>query len=898
MRLVSCYVAGFGQIKDFSYDFTDGLNTIFHENGWGKTTFSAFLKAMFYGLEHSSRAKKQLLDRKHYSPWDGTKCGGNLTFTVGNKTYRVERFFGKSDKDDTFALYDAITGLESGDFSENLGEEIFEVDRESFEKSIFVGQGIISTEMTDSLNAKMGNLSASKDDINNFDAAIARLSDAQKDYTRSSKVNTGKINLLRDEINKCSETIDKKPAVLDGYQKLLEKIDTEKRRQNWLEAEKERTSELIRIQSKREQERGAYQQKMADFAALQEEFAQLEAFFAKGLPTEDEQLQMEDLERQMDINRRMKQELVEKIPPQFTIDKWEKLFSEKKPDQQTLEEWRVKTTRVQELVLQEKHAKLSEESQQHYKELQIFFSRKLPTEMEISQMEELTEELTALEAKISNQEDVYNNQKNKIEFEERQGNQSQNILFLLMPLFVGLVMLGAGYAFYALGLNGIIRTISAIVCIFVGLLCCIAGVSSFIRRKSSFSKRMQDLSSDLEEQWSALEEMRLTKSDLRKTVNAFLGNFMLNPTHSTHMMVFDIRKNLEMYLHLQEQDNQSQSQTAEAIDELTGLRVELNIVLETYARVYGMNLYADSCEVELLDRLEKDIKFYENYIYDKNQLSMLQLTMDRQSELLDGYLGRFFGARYVLSHPEAKPVELLKQIHTKRDNYLVQQEKVARRQAELDEFSAVNSDDAPDVSIEEVQQQQASIEEEMSKIQETILQDRDTLSDTLALLDDIEDAENRLEELNEKRALYERQHDLLVRTEKALRQAKEQFLARYMAPLQKAMSRYLGLMDVDNTGNIPVADFEITMDLSVRVVSHGETYKAEYLSRGYQDLVALCARFALTDVLYHSEQPVMVLDDPFTNLDADKTACGLQLLQAVAQNRQILYFTCHESRTP
>ena len=50
MKLVSCYIENFGGLHRFSYDFKDGLNVISEDNGWGKSTLAAFLKAMFYGL--------------------------------------------------------------------------------------------------------------------------------------------------------------------------------------------------------------------------------------------------------------------------------------------------------------------------------------------------------------------------------------------------------------------------------------------------------------------------------------------------------------------------------------------------------------------------------------------------------------------------------------------------------------------------------------------------------------------------------------------------------------------------------------------------------------------------------------------------------------------------------
>ena len=51
MKLLHMHVDNFGGLHDYSYDFEDGLNVILEDNGWGKTTMAAFLKAMFYGFD-------------------------------------------------------------------------------------------------------------------------------------------------------------------------------------------------------------------------------------------------------------------------------------------------------------------------------------------------------------------------------------------------------------------------------------------------------------------------------------------------------------------------------------------------------------------------------------------------------------------------------------------------------------------------------------------------------------------------------------------------------------------------------------------------------------------------------------------------------------------------------
>ena len=117
MRLISCYVENFGTIHKFSYEFAEGLNIINEMNGWGKTTFAVFIKAMFYGMESTTRRNIEENERRKYMPWNGGKYGGYIVFRLGNRKYRVERFFGNKEREDYFNLYDEDTKLECNDFS-------------------------------------------------------------------------------------------------------------------------------------------------------------------------------------------------------------------------------------------------------------------------------------------------------------------------------------------------------------------------------------------------------------------------------------------------------------------------------------------------------------------------------------------------------------------------------------------------------------------------------------------------------------------------------------------------------------------------------------------------------------------------------------------------------------
>ncbi len=67
------------------------------------------------------------------------------------------------------------------------------------------------------------------------------------------------------------------------------------------------------------------------------------------------------------------------------------------------------------------------------------------------------------------------------------------------------------------------------------------------------------------------------------------------------------------------------------------------------------------------------------------------------------------------------------------------------------------------------------------------------------------------------------------------------------------------------------------------------------LSRGIQDQVFLCLRFALADRLDHAiERLPMMLDEVFVNWDLQRRKKGYSVLRKVSEKRQVFLFTCHD----
>ena len=152
MKLISCYVENFGALSQKRFEFNESLNEFCQENGAGKTTLSAFLKAMFYGLEPVRINTVGFLDRIHYYPFQAGRFGGYLTFEDGGFVYKIERFFDeKSGTKDTLRVFKDEKEIEMDD----PAAVFLGVDKASFERTAFIGSGDISIEATGDIRAKL-----------------------------------------------------------------------------------------------------------------------------------------------------------------------------------------------------------------------------------------------------------------------------------------------------------------------------------------------------------------------------------------------------------------------------------------------------------------------------------------------------------------------------------------------------------------------------------------------------------------------------------------------------------------------------------------------------------------------------------------------------------------------
>ena len=201
MKLLRCYIENFGKIHHYTLYFESGLTLVNENNGFGKSTVAAFIKAMFYGFPKSSRTLEKN-ERKRFTPWQGGVFGGHLDFSIDQKVYRIERTFGASPKEDHFRLFTLEPVSICNDFTENIGFEIFKMNADSFEKTVFMQQANrIDGFSTNEINSTMAKMVDDITDLESYHSAL-RILKSNRSKIVSNKGTEGSLKKINEDIHK------------------------------------------------------------------------------------------------------------------------------------------------------------------------------------------------------------------------------------------------------------------------------------------------------------------------------------------------------------------------------------------------------------------------------------------------------------------------------------------------------------------------------------------------------------------------------------------------------------------------------------------------------------------------------------------------------------------------
>ena len=239
MKLKRVEIDNFGKFKNFSLDFSDGMNFIYGNNEDGKTTLMSFIKMMFYGNVGAARDLSNL--RKKYRPWDGASMGGAIEFEADGRRYRIQKRFGVTAGKDEVSVQCLTTGepvfLKK---EEEAGSYFFHMELDGFERSVFIGQtGGFSKKdsgKTDEITEKLTNLTTSAEENVSLTAAMSNLNAAAEQLV-TKRGNAGLLvesrNLVEDLQDALRNAMDMEVAqreLREEYEVLTKLQKTEKNR--------------------------------------------------------------------------------------------------------------------------------------------------------------------------------------------------------------------------------------------------------------------------------------------------------------------------------------------------------------------------------------------------------------------------------------------------------------------------------------------------------------------------------------------------------------------------------------------------------------------------------------------------------------------------------------------
>lgn len=802
MRFLECYIENFGKLQGFRYTFDAGLNTILADNGFGKSTLAAFLKCMLYGMEDTKRQDLAENDRKHYMPWQGGRCGGYLSIEHEGRRYKIERSFAAKASEDTFALYNLDTGRLSDDYTTLLGEEMLGIDRDGFERTLFLSERRLSGKNDNkTVSARLSELVGCDGDIGGVDAAMKKLDEKRKYYKKTG--GRGHIDELAANISVYAQNIS-----------ALERTREDSRRLETMLTEQK-----------------------AEILTLEDRLAKLEA--------EREGLRM----------KRSKQALIEQYYDKQTklvedkkrLDKLRAKFGEEVP---TADEVEASTYKLREARRLKAFAEQSV-GDGEFAALDARFGGKCDLgeiEMAAASAERLVacrEELNAIGNISAGGSKCFSKRvPTRDELIEIQKNNAK------IPAICGIVAIIAAIPLF-------------FVALYAGIIAMVIGAASLIAAfitSAAYSKKLEEFLTGLS------DEPLPEKNARRAYIDTLIAKLDEEETKRTAAQSAQRRVD-ELIAEMAERERALRELLARVGASVANPASEIARVRAEYIKYYQMSLSITKSAEERANA--------------KKQSDELYLEVSE-------FLGRF-------EELGETPFETLKDMLVE---YTFLTSSVAEREVEcaaLRQRYGIE-ENAETYSPERMIEVEAKIRECESDLQ---ARRREYTAGELRLASEAESYERvyefreRMADLAEQKAIAENELDTVLGAKKFISAAMENMTTKYLGRTREGFAKYREMIEGEGE-----REFLLDTSFSLSVTDGGATHPEEAYSRGTRDLYAIATRLALSDALYIGELPPIILDDPFTALDDGRLGRALELIEKIAKERQVLYFTCQKSRKP
>ncbi len=847
MKLLRCHIEDYGTLSNCDFDFSEGINDLCEHNGYGKSTLASFIKAMFYGLDAFTARTTDFVDRMHFYPFSGGKFGGSLTFYMGGHTYRIERFFGKkSAKEDTCAVYrDDVPTDELTQDHKEVGHTVFGVDRASFERTLFIDTEAIDMKATNGISAKLGRVVDATDEAATFEEAIKRLKDAKKEL-KADRGNNGEISRIKTEIDRLKSEISNMTAISDALGAKYEELRRLQETLRALRARREQCAGAAALQAAWDAHDTIAKQ-LEEKAAMAES---IRAAYPQGLPSAEELtgLAAAVKARESAASRVSLTGLTEEdtahlaaltarfpagVPTEETLKTIDRLAEQYS---RLTEGTDVPPVKSERLIAQEQR-----------------FSDGLPTDEIIAEQDAALQRLSDINTLLT---------------ATLTPNAAQPVKrktpYLIAALLALCVAVGGGFTLF-------ISAVAGGVLLGVGAAGALLGFTLY-----ATSARTTSPASAGDEEY----RLRAEATQIREQMRRLLASYRYTAAMGAEVDYAHLKRDIEEYC--SERAKYEAACAAYERDRTLAeeIAAELQTCLAGYVKDHDYRdgahrLRSDAAEFcRLTEKAEKQAAAR------TESEQALAAAEEKISTLLTPY-----GIT-----PDADPTETLRVLserHRELSRLTQECTQLSEKMAAYRTEKGLDTRPAEEEAREDIESLNALIgdaEHSLSLLMAEIDDDEyhiESLGDTEnALLA----AEEKMAAAKTRAKLLEAAIDILNRSEEALRE-------RYVAPVKTVFLRYADAIERTIGDRV-----HMTPSFGITFERGGEIREDRHLSAGERSMCGLCFRLALIDNMYQGEKPFIVLDDPFIHLDEVHLESTLALLRELAGDRQILYFTCHESR--
>ena len=557
------------------------------------------------------------------------------------------------------------------------------------------------------------------------------------------------------------------------------------------------------------------------------------------------------------------------------------VFKDGLPDEDTINGYMAETNRLYDLKAEDAKNTLSEEESERYSILKGFFNN---DHNPFGTIKKLNEDWAAKENADANAVMKTNDRDRDIkDLNALKKAASGRVLAVLI---IGVLISLTGLLFTVVpSLNAAVENVAggflSIIVIALGLMVFTFFVFLIIRN----NKRFGEIEGEIAEKTEEINRLSEEAEEKERRVTGYLDRHNMVYEDDLKEVLFTLYTEASDYEKICEKVKRAESFNHK--DEI--LRLEREIA--DYLKGYGFS--EDSNDLKnMLIELKGKCERYKDLARRVSEKEKAELQISKAKETLNEQLNAF--SFTPMPDIDSQLIDIGKHIESFNAKEGLYKDALLRKEKfesdnDMDDVNAV-VDEADMISADELNSIQEDIDRRLEEAESLLKIDAKNLDSYNERFEAYEDDTEEAERLNGEIASVKKKRETLVKVRDFLNTARENLTSKYIGPLQNGFDGYYEVLCGTKD------EFKLDANMKLTKTEQGAQRERETLSYGYQDLCGFCMRLSMADAMYKGEKPVLILDDPFVNLDDEKLSGAKRLVERVAEKYQIIYMTCRENR--